>query len=351
MNNYTIIGAAELSVMSLAMKQPIKLLSVILIVALLGCSNGKTSPSTSKSSENTGSKLLVVSFNVTHNNLTMCVQSKRLESTEASPTNTLVLLPSATYSTAPNWDLQFAHSSIMDYFAESGWVVFAIDLPGYGKSSDPPIPETFGAIEAVEYIDAVVDHIAEAYKTDSVNLVGWSWGAQAAGHYANKHPERVRKLVLYGFNHQNRLPIDMLPQTPCRKIDFEGAKSDFVKGCYEQGIPEAYAAAVLESDDAAPSGPINDYVNRLPLVDPDQLPMPTLVICGQFELEQPPNEVGDYREFFEKRKRDLEEFCQRLPKGHKTIEIIDGGGHAVHLEKPRDKWRLSVLAFLESSTD
>ncbi len=280
----------------------------------------------------------------------MKLRKKALAETKARVSNTLVLLPSATFSTTPNWDLQYQNNSLMDFFAKSGWVVYAVDLPGYGKSDNPPNPETFGATEAAAYINTAVEYICEQHGIESINLLGWSWGAQAAGRFANLHPKRVNKLVLYGFTYKMRLPENVLPKEPFRKIDFEGAMSDFIDGCYEDDVPEKYANAVLESDSdkRVPTGPLHDYVNRLPIVAPTKLSMPVLVLCGQYELEQPPNVDGDHRDFFLARRNDLESFCNQLPTSKNQIVVVAGGGHAVHLEKPKERWRQIVLEFFKT---
>ena len=322
-----------------------KLPLLLTLIALAGCSPD----SSSQTSLDADLLPAIVSetYTVSHNGIEIRLYKKQLQDTKPQANKTLVLLPSATFSVLPNWDLQHDDSSLMDHFAKSGWVVFAIDLPGYGNSDNPPEPETFGAVESTEYINTAVNFICEDIGIETVNLLGWSWGAQAAGRFTNTHPERVSKLVLYGFTYQRRLPESVLPKQPYRVLDFEEAISDFVDGCFQPGLPDAYANAVLDSDhdQLVPSGPLNDFVNRLPLVAPDQLAMPVLVISGQYELEQPPNSDGDYSEYFQARRKDLERFCKQVPNGQCEMAVISGGGHAIHLEKPKHQWRNTVLEF------
>ncbi len=292
-------------------------------------------------------KIVTREFKTRSGSISVHVRIKRLEESALDKPRVLLLLPSATYSTRPNWDLQFGDYSVMNFFAKAGWTVVAVDLPGYGQSDDPPDPATFGAVESVKYIDSVLDQLAKELRIESVDLLGWSWGAQAAGRYAQENPNRVRRLVLYGFTFEKRWPERVLPAKPFRQIVRKGAMADFVDGCFESRVPEAYADACLSADKEAPSGPINDYVNRLPVVDPKSLTMPVLVISGQYEVEQPKSIRGDHRGFFAARRKDLEEFCRRLPGGKNTLKIIPGGGHAVHLEKPAMTWKNTVRAFLQ----
>lgn len=285
---------------------------------------------------------------VVHQDVEFYVRTKSLPDTKPNSGKTLVLLPSATFSTAPNWDLQFKDYSVTEYFAKLGWFVIAIDLPGYGKSANPPNPAEYGAAECTPYIKAAIDQLAQSHSIEKVNLIGWSWGAQVAGFYAMQHPQTIRRLVLYGFNHSDRMATEMLPKTDEREITFSNATSDFIPGCYDPKVPEQYANAVLNADGAAPSGAINDFVNRLPIVDPTKLEMPVLVICGQYELDQPPHIERDFSAMFRRRQTNLEKFCMQLKHGQNRIEVIKGGGHAVHLELPYQQWRDKVKSFLES---
>lgn len=275
----------------------------------------------------------------------MSLRVKQASGTLTRPERTLLLLPSATYSVVPNWDLEHGDASVMEAFAGRGWTVCALDLPGYGESMDPRDPESFGAARAAAFIEAAGVVIEDELGSGSFHLLGWSWGSQAAGLYATVHPERVRSLVLYGFTHGIRVPAEFLPAEATRPIDLAGAKADFVDGCHDPQLADAYAAAVVAADDAAPAGPLRDYVLHLPLVDPVKLTMPTLVVCGQYEVEPPPENAADaaYKAHFDARRADLDAFC--AAQGTELV-IIDGGGHAVHLETPRQEWLWAVEAFL-----
>jgi pimeloyl-ACP methyl ester carboxylesterase len=339
--------------------QPVGLVAfVVLLVGCGGCNPaGDVSAATSRrdASDNPAQDrkpaIQVREFTVVHDGVRVRVREKTLGES-GSVGRILVLLPSASYCTQPNWDLQFAGHSVMDFFASEGRLVVAIDLPGYGQADDPPNPMQFGAAEATEWVDSVINQVVEEHAVDRVDMLGWSWGAQVAGRYAQEFPHRVRRLVLYGFTYAKRIPKDALPagylDKPFRKLTREFAMSDFVSGCYDPSVADAYATACLAADDQVPTGPLTDYVNRLPIVDPTRLTMPCLVICGQFELEPPTETNGTMHEFFASRRSDLESFCQSLPNKTGGLVIVPGGGHAVHLEKPAHDWLRSVESFLDS---
>ncbi|MGH7406608.1 MAG: hypothetical protein ACREKF_01165, partial [Candidatus Methylomirabilales bacterium] len=60
---------------------------------------------------------------------------------------------------------------------------------------------------------------------------------------------------------------------------------DFIRGVFERDHPgvadprvvEAYAQEVLKYDDSVPTATYVDMVNRLPLLDPARIPVPTLL--------------------------------------------------------------------------
>lgn len=77
------------------------------------------------------------------------------------------------------------------YFANHGFNVLAIDLPGHGRSSGAP---PASVAEAAAIVLGLLDdlQVAEAV------LVGHSWGSLIALHAAGLAPERVMQLVLVG---------------------------------------------------------------------------------------------------------------------------------------------------------
>jgi pimeloyl-ACP methyl ester carboxylesterase len=70
--------------------------------------------------------------------------------------------------------------------------VWAVDLPGYGKSERPPdLPPT------PELGDALAAWM-EAVGLASANVLGNSYGCQIASEFAARHPARLDRLVLVG---------------------------------------------------------------------------------------------------------------------------------------------------------
>lgn len=72
--------------------------------------------------------------------------------------------------------------------SERRWVAF--DHPGCGESDKPDIHYSITGM--AEFVEAV----RAALGVETVDLVGHSLGGQIAVHYAVRHPDRVRRLVL-----------------------------------------------------------------------------------------------------------------------------------------------------------
>jgi pimeloyl-ACP methyl ester carboxylesterase len=85
-------------------------------------------------------------------------------------------------------------------------------------------------------------------------------------------------------------------------------------GCAEEKVIEAFADAILALDDSVPTGTYLDMCARLPVVDPEKITSPTIVMRGQFD-----GIAG---------MDDLLEFFKRLPNPDKQFTVMAGISHA-----------------------
>ena len=122
------------------------------------------------------------------------------------------------------------------------------------------------------------------------------------------------------------------PDEPFRSSTLEDAKTDFIEGCYDPAVVEAYAKAAIAADPDSPNGVLRDYYEGLPIIDPGKCIFPTLVIAGEHEAMHT--------------LEDITALFQELSATDKQLSVIPGGGHAVHLEKGRHRWNSTVMAFL-----
>jgi pimeloyl-ACP methyl ester carboxylesterase len=80
------------------------------------------------------------------------------------------------------------------YFGYHGHNVFALDLPGHGRSEGPPIPSIAGM---ADWVLAVLD----AHEIERASIVGHSMGALVALDAASRRPERVERLACVGVGY------------------------------------------------------------------------------------------------------------------------------------------------------
>ncbi|MGD2061137.1 MAG: alpha/beta hydrolase [Acidimicrobiia bacterium] len=79
------------------------------------------------------------------------------------------------------------------YFARHDRNVLAVDLPGHGRSSGPPL-------ETIEEMADWVVQALDAAGIDRAAFVGHSMGSLVALDAAARHPDRVRSLALVGVS-------------------------------------------------------------------------------------------------------------------------------------------------------
>ena len=119
-----------------------------------------------------------------------------LEGTFANSGKVALLVHGGTWSGRPLFDLQIRDYSLMDFLAENGYDVWAIDLHGYGRS-DKTAKDWTDSHSAAADIAAAVGYIARLRGVSKVNLLGCSAGTQRAGVFAMENPDKVAKLILY----------------------------------------------------------------------------------------------------------------------------------------------------------
>ena len=103
--------------------------------------------------------------------------------------------------------MMFVHGAGLDhssfalqsrYFGYHGRNVFALDLPGHGRSDGPPIPSIAGM---ADWVLGVLD----AHEIERASIVGHSMGAlvalELANRAASRRPERVERVACVGVGY------------------------------------------------------------------------------------------------------------------------------------------------------
>ncbi len=89
------------------------------------------------------------------------------------------------------------------YFANHGWNVLALDLPGHGKSGGKaPVSVQAAVVSIMGLLDAA--GVSKAI------LIGHSFGSLIAMHAAAEHPDRVSQLVMVGTAYPMRVSPALL---------------------------------------------------------------------------------------------------------------------------------------------
>ncbi len=221
------------------------------------------------------------------------------EKVQKSPAETrpaVLMIHGATVSTVPVFDLQYENYSWMEYLANAGFDVFAMDFTGYGLSPRPMmdnpcnlttaqqqqllIPSTLSQPCPPAYpfqlntiksewdeIDRVVDYIRDLRGVDKVHIVAWSRGGSRAAGYAGLHSDKIDRLFLYapgdnagGGNYRREtteepplpLPIAGTPMTIAAIGDF--ASWDAMVSCKDQFSPGVRAVISQTQSDFDPLG-------------------------------------------------------------------------------------------------
>ena len=93
------------------------------------------------------------------------------------------------------WDIKVKDYNLMDYLAQKGFVVYAPDMRGFGKSTI-----TSGLNVRVETcaddLKKVVDFIEKRLGVSKIHLAGASYGSMVAATYTAKYQGDVEKLAL-----------------------------------------------------------------------------------------------------------------------------------------------------------
>jgi len=104
-------------------------------------------------------------------------------------------------------------NNLASYFEKEDFRVYMPDLPGYG-SSEKPADFSYSVHDEAEAVVGFLD----ALGLKQVDLGGWSMGGGIAQHVAIRHPERVRRLMLFdsvGIYEAPKWDVNLfMPKTP-----------------------------------------------------------------------------------------------------------------------------------------
>jgi len=255
------------------------------------------------------------------------------EKRPALPDAAVLLLHGRTWSALPDFDLHAPgeNLSLMDALVARGYATYALDQRGYGAT---PRDDTgwLTPDRAAEDLAEVLRWIRRREPERPVHLLGWSQGSRVAQLMAERHPELIDRLVLFGYPPTPPgLPSGPPAGAPPRQENTaEAAASDFItEGSISGSAVEAYVRAALAADPVRVDWTGQEQWNAL---DPGALTVPTLVIHGERDpIARPDAQAALF---------------EALGTSDKAWEVVPGGDHAVLLERPRSYFIDAVDAFL-----
>ena len=240
---------------------------------------------------------------------------------------TILFVHGSSVSATPVFDLQIPgkpEASTMDWFARLGYDTWCVDCEGYGRS-DKRRPVNADVACGADDVAAAADYILTLNGGAKLLLYGASSGALRAGLFAQRNPDRVRRLALDALvwtgegsptlaERKKRLPEYRAANR--RPIDRAFVHSIFTRdhpGTSDLTVVDAFADAVLALDTSVPTGTYVDMSANLPVIDPTKITVPTLVMRGQWDG------IASFD--------DVANFFARLPNPDKQFVVMPGIAH------------------------
>ena len=283
--------------------------------------------------------------------------------TETKSTRNVLLVHGGGPGGVPSFDLPVRDYSLAEDLARSGFLVFVMDVRGWGSSTRPPEMDQpldhsaplVSTKEAADDIATVVEWIANRTH-HKVAVMGWASGGHWACAYASREPSDLSQLILlnslYAVNASWELRSALHDKNDPQRFDshaggYRLADRNALLRRWDTSIPstdksvwrepavaEAYSRLTLESDPTSsrrnppsvriPIGYLRDAFDLsvgTSLFDAARIRVPTLIVRGELD--------------FWSRPADLEALHRDLVNAPSVrIVTIRGATHYVFLDRP-----------------
>jgi pimeloyl-ACP methyl ester carboxylesterase len=236
--------------------------------------------------------------------------------------------------------------SVMNEFARYGFDCWTMDHENYGKSG-----RTSGNADiasGVEDLKVAVEVISRETGQKKYHFLGESSGALRAGAYAMAAPERIDRLVFAAFTYKGEgsptltkraEQLEYYRSHNMRKRDRDMIRSIATRdkpGTSDPAAVEVLADVEMQFGDQIPTGTYLDMTANLPVVHPEKVLAPVLLVRGEYDG------IATVA--------DLEEFFNKLPNGDRQFVILPGTAHSVALATNRQLFWHVTRAFLTMPT-
>jgi len=256
----------------------------------------------------------------------------------ARPKGVIVLLHGRTWSALPDFDLQVPgdQRSVMQSLNARGYSAFALDMRGYGKTPRDATGWLTPDRAALD-VAAVLEWLAKEKKISRPVLLGWSYGSLVAQLAAQRRPELMSAVILFGYPRDPaKLVFPDEPASPARAANTrEAAASDFISPLVTpKKVVDAYVAAALAADPVRVDW--RDQQREFDSLDPSKVTVPTLVMHGERDPLAPLD--AQSRLFV------------GLGTPDKQWVVLAGGDHAALIEDTHAAFIAAIVAFASRPT-
>lgn len=262
------------------------------------------------------------------------IQRKVLRNRAAAPRRgTILFVHGSSMAGTPVFDLNVPGKpeyNVMNRFARLGYDTWCLDHEGYGRS-DKSRNINFDISNGADDLAAVSEYVIKASGDPQLLLYGISSGALRAALFTERHPDRVKRLALDAYvwtgegsptlaNRKKR--IDEWRASNRRPMDNAMVQSIFTRdhpGTADPVVVKAFADAIMALDNSVPTGTYVDMSVNLPVNDPLKIPVPTLIMRGEFDG------IAGFQ--------DIANFFVKLPNPDKQFVVMRGIAHSSLHEK------------------
>src|SRR3954470_14128280 len=232
--------------------------------------------------------------------------------------------------------------SVMDAFADYGFDCWTMDHENYGKSGRTSGNSDIAS--GVEDLKAAAAIVSRETGRQKFHFLGESSGALRAGAYAMVAPERADRLVFAAFTYKGEgsptltkraEQLDYFRTHNMRSRDRDMIRSIATRdkpGTSDPAVMEALTDAEMQFGDQIPTGTYLDMTANLPVVHPEKVLAPVLLVRGEYDG------IATVA--------DLEDFYNKLPNGDRQFIILPGTAHSVAVAINRQLFWHVTRAFL-----
>jgi alpha-beta hydrolase superfamily lysophospholipase len=251
----------------------------------------------------------------------------------AAAKGVVLFVHGSSMASQPTFDLQVPgrpDSSAMEWFARRGYDTWSTDSEGYGRSTKDR-DNNADISRGADDLKAAAEYIRKLRGERPLLVYGISSGALKAALFAQRNPAMVGRLALDAMVwtgegsptlEERKKKLPEFQSKNRRPIDKAFVRSIFTRdhpGTAEDKVVDAFADAILALDDSVPTGTYVDMCSKLPIVDPEKIAVPTIVMRGQWDG------IAGFD--------DLLTFFKRLPSPDKHFAVMPGISHASFQQK------------------